>query len=107
MLCGKRVFDGESTTEILAAVLKSEPNWKALPSDTSPNVLRLIRQCLAKDPARRLHDIADARLELLEQRAAEPAASPRRAFGWWAGLASCAVLAFAAGSWWRGSARDT
>jgi hypothetical protein len=102
MLSGKRAFDGESTTEILAAVLKSEPDWKTLPSDTPPNVLSLLRHCLAKEPASRVHDIADARLELLEQRAAEPGVSPRRAKGWWVGLATCTALAFVAGSWWRG-----
>jgi eukaryotic-like serine/threonine-protein kinase len=101
MLCGKRAFTGESTAEILAAVLKSEPDWKALSGDTPPNLRRLLRRCLIKDPALRLHDIADARLELLEESATPAAASPfRMVFSWWTAMAACAALAFAAGSWW-------
>ncbi len=105
MFSGRKVFHGESTAEILAAVLKSEPDWKALPGDTPPNVLRLLRRCLAKEPTRRLHDIADARMELLEESAVEPAGratSRPRALPWWAALAACTALAFAAGAWWRG-----
>src|SRR5215475_10323817 len=63
MLCGKRAFDGDSTTEILAAVLKSEPDWKQLPADTPPSIRRLLLRCLAKDPRSRLRDIGDAVFE--------------------------------------------
>ena len=102
MLSGQQSFRRRITTEILAAVLKSEPAWKAISYDTPPNVLSLLRHCLAKDPAHRLHDIADARLELLEERAAEPAALRRRPALLCAGLVAGAALAFAAGAWWRG-----
>jgi serine/threonine protein kinase len=65
-LTGRRAFEGESVTETLAAVLRGEPDWSALPSAT-PGILRsLIRQCLQRDPARRLRDIADARLQVAE-----------------------------------------
>jgi eukaryotic-like serine/threonine-protein kinase len=101
MLSGRKAFDGESTTEILAAVLKSEPDWSALPRDAPPNVLRVLRHCLAKDPARRLHDIADARLELAEEIAVEPSAPRRSAVRWWAAAAACLVAGFAAGVWWQ------
>jgi Tol biopolymer transport system component len=66
MLTGRQAFDGETVTDVLAAVVKNEPDWSALPSGT-PRLLRsVLRRCLQKDPARRLHDIADARIEILE-----------------------------------------
>ena len=66
MLTGGRAFDGDDMSEILATVLKSEPNWQALPADTPPSIRRLLRRCLEKDPRKRLSSIADARLELEE-----------------------------------------
>ena len=66
MLTGSKAFSGETVSEVLASVLKVEPNWKALPPEVPPSWVRLLRRCLQKDPARRLHDIADARLELQE-----------------------------------------
>jgi serine/threonine protein kinase len=63
-LTGKRAFAGITITETLAAILKGEPDWKALPSATPWRVNDLLRRCLQKDPRGRLHDIADARLEI-------------------------------------------
>ena len=57
-------FDGETTTDILTAVIHREPDWSRLPATTPANVTRLLRRCFQKDPRERLHDIADARLEL-------------------------------------------
>ena len=101
MLSGRRAFDGESTTEILAAVLKSEPDWTALPSGTAPNVLRVLRRCLTKDPARRLHDIADGNLELTEDVVSESPTPRRSAIPWRAAVAACIAFAFFAGVWWQ------
>ena len=53
-------------SEVLAAVLKDEPAWSSLPATTPSSVRRLLRRCLRKDPDRRLHDIADARIEIEE-----------------------------------------
>ena len=66
MLSGRRAFEGEGVSETLAGVLKSSPEWGALPPDTPPTVRRVVRRCLEKDPNRRYHDIADARLDLDE-----------------------------------------
>src|SRR5713226_3575633 len=41
LLTGKQAFRGESTTEILAAVLREEPDWQALPEATPPSVRAL------------------------------------------------------------------
>jgi serine/threonine protein kinase len=66
MLAGRPVFAGESVGEILGAVFKSEPDWQRLPAETPEGIRRLLRRCLQKDRKRRLHDIADARIELEE-----------------------------------------
>jgi Tol biopolymer transport system component len=65
MLTGKAPFGGETISDILASVLKTEPDWEALPAATPPAVRRLLRRCLEKNPRDRLHDAADARIELL------------------------------------------
>ena len=67
MLTGKRAFDGDDISYTLANILKSEPDWTALPKDTPPAVGRVLRRCLEKDPKRRTHDICDARLDLEEK----------------------------------------
>ena len=64
MLTGRRPFPGATSTEILAGVIKEEPEWDDLPADTPTAVRRLLQRCLTKDPRDRLHDIADARIEL-------------------------------------------
>jgi hypothetical protein len=66
MLAGKRPFEGDDVTEVLAAVVRAEPDWAALPKDTPPLVRRLVERCLSKDVKQRLHDIADARLDIEE-----------------------------------------
>ncbi len=73
LLTGKQVFPGEDTTEILAAIVKSEPEWEALPAG-SP--VRLLRQCLEKDLRRRMRDIGDLGIALEPDRTA--AAPPVR-----------------------------
>jgi serine/threonine protein kinase/Tol biopolymer transport system component len=65
-LTGRKAFQGDTITEIIASILKSEPDWTLLPVDTSPFTSGVLRQCLQKDPNLRLHDIADARVEMLE-----------------------------------------
>ncbi len=66
MLTGRHPFSGETVSDILACVLKSDPDWTALPATTPAAIRRLLRRCLQKDPRQRLHDIGDARIELEE-----------------------------------------
>jgi Tol biopolymer transport system component len=66
MLTGRRLFPGEATSEILAEILKTDPDFRALPPGTPAGIRRLLRRCLTRDPRSRLHDAADARLELEE-----------------------------------------
>ncbi len=88
MLTGKPAFGGETLTEIVAAVLKNEPDWDALPVATPAPVRSLLRRCLQKDPSRRLQHAGDARIELEEAIAAPavrpsavPAPQPRTSIG--------------------------
>jgi Tol biopolymer transport system component len=64
LLTGRKAFQGETVSDTLAGILERAPEWNALPSTTPPNVRRLLQRCLEKDPKRRLHDIADARIEI-------------------------------------------
>jgi serine/threonine-protein kinase len=104
MLTGRRLFDGETVSDVLAAVLTRDPGWSALPAATPPAVVRLLRRCLERDPKKRLHDIADARLEL--DAAADSAADvaplqpapARRGAAFWAGCGIVAVALVLAGA---------
>ena len=64
MLTGKMAFPGDNITEILAAVVRGEPEWSSLPAETPPSVQRLLHRCLIKEPKDRLSDIGVARLEI-------------------------------------------
>jgi len=75
-LSGKQAFGGDSAADSIAAVVRAEPDWSKLPMSMPPRLLELVRRCLRKDPNQRLHDIADARLELEELlQSAAPGAS--------------------------------
>jgi len=65
-LTGKKLFQGEDVSETLASIIKGEPEWASLPSNTPPAIQILLRKCLAKDRKRRLPDIAAARIDLAE-----------------------------------------
>ena len=66
MLTGTPAFSGGTYIDTLAAVVEREPDWSSLPAATPPSVKRVLRRCLEKDDRRRLHDIADARLDIDE-----------------------------------------
>jgi eukaryotic-like serine/threonine-protein kinase len=56
MVTARRPFDGEDITDTIAAVVSKEPDWSRVP----PSLIRLLQQCLQKDPRKRLRDIGDA-----------------------------------------------
>ena len=101
MLAGRRAFDGGDISEVLAGVIKSDPNWVLLPGETPAAVRRLLERCLQKDPKRRLRDIGDAQAyidDALEVPATSPrplaARSPaRERIAWAAALLTIAVAA--------------
>ncbi len=70
LLTGKQTFHGEDVTDILAAVVRAEPDWQALPAATPMKVRDLLRHCLQKDKRLRLRDAGDAQIEIQEALAA-------------------------------------
>ena len=66
MLSGQRAFEGETLSDTLASVLKTDPRWDALPGDLPQALRRLLHRCLQKDPKRRLRDIGEARIHIDE-----------------------------------------
>ena len=66
MLTGHKAFEGETVSDVIASVLKSEPDWSALPETTPAAIQKLLRHCLVKDPKQRLRDIGDARIAIEE-----------------------------------------
>ncbi|MBK9065215.1 MAG: protein kinase [Acidobacteria bacterium] len=119
MLTGKRAFEGETVTDVLAAVLTRDPDWAALPAGTPERVREILGKCLRRDAKLRLRDIGDARLDLeevgppgpsgaftLEEKTAVPdptvasaertkreRGSKRRLYFSWAIAAACAAAA--------------
>ncbi len=65
MLTGKRTFDGETAGDVLASIIRAEPDWTAVPKATPAIIQHVLRRCLEKNPSLRLHDIADARIEIV------------------------------------------
>ena len=103
MLAGKKLFTGETISDILAAVLKSDADWEALPASTPTSIRLLLRRCLDRDRKRRLQAMGEARIAiedyLTDPDAASvlpsaPAASsaPRRRALPWAMVGALAVL---------------
>ena len=98
MLTAKQAFAaGETVSDAVAAILKSEPDWSAVPAETPAAVRRLLRRCLTKDPRERLHDIADARLEIRDAHFTEtgPRTDAPRTHGAWIAAAVLAILSLA------------
>ena len=97
MIAGRRPFGGETSTDVIAAILERDPDWSWLPSATPPGIRRLLRRTLEKNPKRRLHSIADARIEIDDAIAGvEKVAEVARRAGTRAWLPTAAALVVAA-----------
>ena len=81
MLCGRAAFGGDTVSDTLASVLKLDPDWDALPSDTPHRIRRLLARCLQKDRKQRTHHVADVRIALEETLAGVPDAEAPAAAG--------------------------
>jgi eukaryotic-like serine/threonine-protein kinase len=105
MLSGRRPFDGEDVNDVLASVLKSEPDWIALPLALRPSVRALIHRCLIKDRRHRVADLAAATFVLADPAtlSSEPdAASSAARTRWWpiaAAVAGAALAGAALAAW--------
>jgi serine/threonine protein kinase/Tol biopolymer transport system component len=99
MLTGRRAFDGDTVTDTLARILDCEPDWTLLPAESPSSIRRLLERCLRKDARKRLHDIADALIEIDESiPAASQAAGSREALSgrprrYWLALIAASLLA--------------
>jgi Tol biopolymer transport system component len=83
MLTGKRPFTGDDVVDTIAAVIRGEPDWNALPAGVPPVVQKFLRRCFCKNLNDRVQDIGDVRLALdgaFEVTASQPivAARPSR-----------------------------
>lgn len=88
MLTGEQLFKGDTITDILASVVREEPDWNLVPARVRP----LLRRCLEKDPKKRLRDISGVEL-LLEQAPPEGSRGDRR----WPWAVATALLALGGG----------
>jgi Tol biopolymer transport system component len=106
-LTGRRPFEGDTITDTFARILEHEPDWSSVPVQVPEPIRTLLERCLRKDLRRRLHDIADARIELEDlSPASAPGASPgghrvaprrnRKRIAWLAAAGLAAVLAWTA-----------
>ncbi len=66
MLTGRETFDGRTVSDVLASVIKSEPEWKRLPPNLHPRIRLLLERCLKKEPKNRYSSISDARVDIQE-----------------------------------------
>jgi Tol biopolymer transport system component len=64
MLTGRRTFQGETVTDIIAAVVARDPDWRTIPANLHPKIEELLRRCLAKNRKERWHAVADVRVEI-------------------------------------------
>jgi serine/threonine-protein kinase len=116
MLTSRPAFAGDTISDTIARILERDPDWRALPAGTPPSVTRLVQRCLDKDPKRRLHDIADARIEIEDalsgaSPAAQPAIVDRQPvrLPWAIAVVTSvvALIAFGALAWYARTARQT
>jgi len=103
MLTGQRAFVGEDVNDMLAAVLRSEPDWELLPTSVPLRIKDLLRCCLEKDVKNRRRDVRDLRIEIeqvlkgTQERPPVPADQPPR-IGRLAWIVLAVALAAAAGT---------
>ena len=114
MLTRRRAFAGDTISDTIARVLERDPDWQALPASTPPSVTRLLTRCLDKDPRRRLHDIADARIEIEDALSGASSMSPETAVvrrqsvrRLWIGAVLASAVAASALTWSALTALDT
>ncbi len=110
LLAGRPPFGGDTSTDVIAAAITTEPDWSALPPDTSAAMRRLLERCLRKDPRTRLRDIGDARWDLNDSAEPGTTAPPteRSRLATWLGAALVLVsVALGASLLWQRSGPAT
>ncbi len=104
-LTGRRAYEGETVSDLVARILEREPDWSVLPATTPPRLVALLKRCLTKDAKQRQRDIGDVRLELeaittgdtgRDRAAGAAAPTGRKASVWMMGAVGLALLALGA-----------
>jgi serine/threonine protein kinase/WD40 repeat protein len=120
MLTRRQAFPGETASDSIAGILERTPDWQVLPDSTPLRIRDLLDRCLRKDRRHRLHDVADARIEIEDVLAdldgtstlasARPqfVTSKKRASSWRAALLLAAGIAVGAAgiALWKAERRD-
>jgi serine/threonine protein kinase/Tol biopolymer transport system component len=108
LLTGKQTFHGEDVTDILAAVVRAEPDWAALPAKIPSTIRTLLSRCLRKDRRQRISDATDVRIEIEDAIAAPKDSGATQADSAsmsklpWALAAAVAIIALVTSwGWWR------
>jgi len=108
LLSGKAAFHGEDVTDILAAVVRAEPDWTALPANISPSIRVLLQRCLRKDRRQRTPDAAILRIEIedalvapKDAAAMKTAPGSRNKLSWAVAAALAVLMSVASWGWWR------
>ena len=78
-LTGRKPFKAQTVSDMLAEVLKSDPDYTIVPPETPGDILSLLRRCLEKEPRRRLRDIGDIAIRLEETTESSRLMSPSTA----------------------------
>jgi serine/threonine-protein kinase len=102
MLTGRQAFQGEDVSDVLASVMKLDPDFGSLPANLNPRLVDLLRRCLARNRKQRWYSIGDVRVELEairtspfqveEKPASPPTARPVWKYVAWISLSACIVL---------------
>src|SRR5206468_4149042 len=114
MLTGRRAFDGETSTSVLAAILKDQPLPIQQFQPAVPRALdRVVRRCLEKKPADRWQSAHDLKptLELIDLESPTTASASTSGTGiqpvaslpkkWlWPAIAAAVIVAGAALVYW-------
>jgi eukaryotic-like serine/threonine-protein kinase len=95
-LTGRRLFEGDTVSDVIAGILQTEPDWSRLPAATPSRIRTLLGRCLQRDAKERLRDIGEARIALTAPLDAPQVASPSPRTGgvpWWIAVAGAVLLA--------------
>src|SRR4051794_1316323 len=113
LLTGKRAFEGDDVSDTLAAILRGEPDWAALPAGVPPHIVALLKRCVAKDRKARVPDLSVVRFMLDEPVAVaaprvgatdpDSARRSRRALRAWQAATALSLLTLVAGAAWYAS----
>ncbi len=64
MLSGRRLFEGDTVTQVLSAVLSAPIAVDSLPPEIPAGIREVLRRCLDRDATNRLRDIGEARIAI-------------------------------------------